>query len=302
MLLKSLTLFCFRNYQKLSFSPAQRTLVVGDNGRGKTNLLEALVLLTQGRSFRACLPETLIQTSQPTAHIVAQTTEEKALSLKLERAGKRSFFIDNRPARKSDIACALPTLFFGPESLLLLKGPAVGRRWWLDDWLSAQGQAEVVRDFSRILLRKNQLLKQIQKGELSRGRAKTLLESINELFAEKNQALVRARKQALEELTGFFKEGVQAVLEGALGAKEKALGQGVRLKYLKKGFEGAGKEGGKKKIGSNFIKKWSKREKKSAGRGLVFMARTGMTFGFLSTGGIVAFFALRASKGAYFWL
>ena len=46
--LKRLDLHCFRNYSYLHFSPSSQSLIVGSNGQGKTNILEALTLLFTG--------------------------------------------------------------------------------------------------------------------------------------------------------------------------------------------------------------------------------------------------------------
>ena len=62
-------------------------------------------------------------------------------------------------------------IVFNPESLNLLKGPAENRRWWLDHWLGLQEKKSFSRDFKKVLLQKNQLLKQIKKGFVSKKKA-----------------------------------------------------------------------------------------------------------------------------------
>jgi len=207
MFLKKLELQCFRNYTHLSFSPSLQNLIVGDNGQGKTNLLESLFLLTHGRSFRAYLPESLVQEDKKAACVSAQVVEggksDLLLKLLMSSSGKKQFLVNGKKCSGSGINQSLPLIMLDPESLALLKGGAEHRRWWLDYWLNMRGQGVFVREFKKALVQKNRFLKQVQKGLVSSRQANSLHESLNEIFIEKNSLLVQARKRALQDITSF---------------------------------------------------------------------------------------------------
>ncbi len=237
MFLEKLELHCFRNYTRFCFSPSLKTLIVGDNGRGKSNLLEALFLLSSGgRSFRACSPESLIKEGSLRAHISAWIHKEEKtdrVDLFLDPLGQKTFLINEKKTRANQVSTMFPAILFSPESLNLLKGSADQRRGWLDHWLIMTGKAFFVQEFKKALQQKNSVLKKIRAGELFGKKAKTLMQSVNELFMEKSLNLMRARKESLRNLNVFLEES-GALIFGSL--------KNIRLSYRIKGLEGL-KEG-----------------------------------------------------------
>jgi DNA replication and repair protein RecF len=135
-LIKRLGLRNFRNIRALSFEPASRlNLISGDNGHGKTSLIEGLYLLCTSRSFRSKkLPETITQ-GEERASLSARTESfglERELSASLSLRG-RSFLVDGKkPKRLLDYALVTPVIAFHPGDLLLASGPATARRTFLD--------------------------------------------------------------------------------------------------------------------------------------------------------------------------
>ena len=129
-----------RNVARCDFEPAPRlNVIAGDNGHGKTSLLEALYLVATTRSFRSDrIPET-IQEGAAVASVVAQVKETAdLLSENREQriglaAGERSMIIDgNRVKRAADYAVRTPVIAFHPGDLELANGPALTRRTLLD--------------------------------------------------------------------------------------------------------------------------------------------------------------------------
>ena len=206
-LLKTLKLSCFRNLTQISFSPSSRTLIVGDNGQGKTNLLEALVLVAGGRSFRPSLPESLVQKGENQAFLSAELfkkNQKMILSLSLDNLGKKQFFLNGKKALGSSLAQELPIILFSPESLNLLKGSAEQRRTYMDEWLNMLGHSVLVREFKKALAQKNRFLKE---SRLSLAPfSKTLWESINTVFIEKSLQLSNMREKALLDLSDFLQQ------------------------------------------------------------------------------------------------
>ena len=223
MFLEKLEIRCFRNYSHLCFFPVSKNLIVGDNGHGKTNLLEALVLLACGKSFRAHTSESLVQEGENSSSILAWISKENkksTLRLSLEKTGQKKFWINNKKSTRGAMGEELPLIVFSSESLKLLKSFAEHRRDWMDYWLSVCGQAVVVEFFKKALVQKNRILKQIQKREISSEKARILLESANEVFIGKSLALVQARRQSMQDLSLFLEESGAFLFKKQLQKRE----------------------------------------------------------------------------------
>ncbi|MEM7324388.1 MAG: DNA replication and repair protein RecF [Actinomycetota bacterium] len=156
----------FRSYETLELPlDVGLTAIVGANGIGKTNLLEALGLLATLKSFRGAPTESLIRRGADTAIIRAEgirDDREVLIELELGRRRTRAQVNRQRLQRSRDLLGALRITVFAPDDLALVKeGPAV-RRGFLDDVLVAlEPKADaVLRDLERILKQRNALLRQ----------------------------------------------------------------------------------------------------------------------------------------------
>jgi DNA replication and repair protein RecF len=239
MFLKKLELRCFRNYTHLSFSPSPRSLIVGSNGQGKTNLLEALALLAYGRSFRVHLPESLVQEKKKSAYISAHIEKgdkNNHLQVSLTDSGKKQFWVDEKKSTGLRLSKEIPLILFSPESLVLLKGSAEHRRWWMDYWLNMQGRGAFVQGFKKALVQKNGLLRQIRKRVISGKKAHSLLESVNEVFVRQSLNLIEVRKKALQDLSVFLSKGGEALFQNnkVSRAVEKL---SIEVRYVIKSLE-----------------------------------------------------------------
>ena len=217
MILKKLEIRNFRNYSHLCFYPCFKNLIIGNNGQGKTNLLEAITLLIHGRSFRTHEYESFIQKGKEVSYIEAEFLKEDKTSFVrfcIDSSGKKQLFLNEKKTTRSYVRKEFPLIIFSPESLSLLKGSAENRRWWLDYWLNIREERFFIREFKKALLQKNRLLKQIQKGLVSKGQSQNLLESLNDIFLEKSTHLRKARKQALQDLRFFLQNTGNVVFEG----------------------------------------------------------------------------------------
>lgn len=239
MFLHKLHLHCFRNITDFSFYPSEQNIIIGDNGHGKTNLLEALVFLTYGKSFRVHNVDSLIQNGANASFVsakVVKNNQHNVFRFCLEKLGSKQFYINDKKTSSSFIHREFPLIVFSPESLVLLKGSAEHRRWWLDYWLSSQNQGLCVREFKQALMQKNSILKQIRQKFISVKRGSEILDSINEVFIQKSLNLVATRKHMLESLNGFLEESSQFIFQNQSSLLSQQIKNNVKISYCIKGI------------------------------------------------------------------
>jgi DNA replication and repair protein RecF len=125
-----------RNLSALELEPAPRlNVIVGDNGQGKTSVLEAIYLVATTKSFRAEKLATLIQAGGEQASVVASVREDGALREQRTVLGPRSRVarLDGKaPKSLGAYATRTPVVVFCPADLELVSGGAAGRRRLLD--------------------------------------------------------------------------------------------------------------------------------------------------------------------------
>src|SRR5437660_1330418 len=127
----------FRNYETADLAlAATLTVVVGSNGAGKTNLLEAIGYLATLSSFRGAPPEALVRLGSEQAVVRGEGgAGERAVLIEAEvRPGGRGRVSVNRQAvrRVADLGDQrVRVSVFSPDDLVLVKGPPAGRRRWL---------------------------------------------------------------------------------------------------------------------------------------------------------------------------
>ena len=164
MHLAHLRLRDFRNYARLDadFSPGFH-LLLGDNAQGKTNILEALYLLATLRSFRGVGSAQMIRHGRKGYFVGGKVVGQGEHEIKLYwSAQERSVGLDGRPIRKlSDYLGLLRTVVFCTEDLQLIKGPARGRRRFLDLLLTQTFPTylPLLQRYTQALRARNALLK-----------------------------------------------------------------------------------------------------------------------------------------------
>lgn len=194
MLLEHLTLQQFRSYSKktFTFSP-DSTLLIGPNGMGKTNMLEAIFLLASGKSFRADRDSDMMRWEESFCRIKAQTEDETTLEILI--APTKRYLINGVPRRQIDFVGHLRAVLFWPEHLELVTDSPGLRRKYLDSVL-VQADREYRRSLSsyeRGLRQRNRLLDLINEGKASRSQL---------LFW--NQLLIAAGAYVTEKRTEYI--------------------------------------------------------------------------------------------------
>ena len=157
----------FRNYQslQLDFDPGVN-LIVGDNAQGKTNMLEALIYLGSGKSFRTQKSGELVRFGADFADIEAEVfSQERQQSLRsvIFAASRPRQLYRNGVKKKTsaDLAGVLPTVLFCPEDLMVLKTGASQRRRMGDQVLCQlrPNYDAALTEYNRILDQKSHILK-----------------------------------------------------------------------------------------------------------------------------------------------
>ena len=197
----------YRNIAGASFAPGrQLTVLWGENGQGKTNLLESIWLLTGGKSFRGGKDEELIRRGAPFGVVQAAFhAQDRDQELRLTiggkdspRPGRRAVLNGSDRGRAASIAGTFTAVVFYPEHLRLVKGSPEGRRKFLDVALCQlyPGYLAVLRRYTRTLTQKNALLKQYEKTP----DAGAMLDIFNQGLARAGEELTLRRMEYLDQL------------------------------------------------------------------------------------------------------
>jgi DNA replication and repair protein RecF len=198
--LQRLELMRFRNISHLELRiEAPRLLVVGRNGEGKSNLLEAVELLGSLRSHRAGLDRDLIQQHQASARLQGTTAEGDLLQLDLRRSGGRQASRNGKLLeRQHDLLGSLRCVGFSALDLDLVRGEPALRRHWLDRVVLQLEPlySELLSRYGRLLRQRSQLLRR-QQGPTSND---VLLDAFDAQMALLGTRLHRRRQRALARL------------------------------------------------------------------------------------------------------
>ena len=155
----------FRNYEweTAEFDPGTN-VICGPNAQGKTNLLEAVYMLSSGRSFRTRFDRELIGFEEDFATVEADVFSggrAQRIELLLRRGGKKTVTINRVKSTAAELSAVVNTVLFCPDDLNLLRdGPAARRR--LMDLAICQlrpGYAQLLADYNRLYENKMRILR-----------------------------------------------------------------------------------------------------------------------------------------------
>lgn len=225
MRVKQLKLENFRNYPKieLSFGPGVNVLS-GDNGQGKTNILEAIYLCSCARSHRTAKDSELIRQGENYYRIELLYDNNRYLDQEIRldylaavpglddrKTSNRSFWYNGvRRERIADLYGLFNAVIFAPEDLMMIKeGPQVRRRFM--DLLMSQVKPAyfaALSLFNRVLLQRNRLLKTLRDQKIDDAGPefvlmKTQLEVWDEQYAETAAELIHWRFQLAEKINEY---------------------------------------------------------------------------------------------------
>ncbi len=210
MYIKRLELKNFRNYdsQKLVFTPGINVFF-GENGTGKTNILESIYWTAMARSFRTSEDAILVKQGRQNTQITIDAVDndiEKTFMIDYDCANrKKNLKVNgNRLSRSSMIVGMLPIVLFSPENIMIVKGEPSLRRRFLDDLLSQLDNEYFMTlvKYNKEVSHRNYLLRGIREGRVKREN----LDIWNNQIMESGTKLLMARHAAVEELNVILKK------------------------------------------------------------------------------------------------
>ncbi|MBO1756251.1 DNA replication/repair protein RecF [Allobranchiibius sp. CTAmp26] len=225
MYLRRLTLTGFRSYEQLEldFEPGVTTLV-GRNGQGKTNLVEAVGYLATLGSHRVATDHPLIRAGDEQAvvrAVVVRDGRDQSIEIEINPGrANRARLGRGAAVRPRDILGSLRTVLFAPEDLALVKGDPAGRRRFLDDLLVARQPrwAAARSDYDKILKQRNALLKNARTSRNDAALADSLPVWDTHLAAT-GANLTYARLRLLRDLAPYVGQAYDQVSDSVSGAR-----------------------------------------------------------------------------------
>ena len=211
MALAWLTLAGFRSYPELRWTPSEGVnLLVGPNGVGKTNLLEAVGMVFTASSFRGAPDRALVSAGRQMAAVRGETDDSSphTVELLLHRGERRRLQLNgSRVSRVSELARVGRLLVFIPEHLDLVKGGPAMRRDWLDEtaallWPVAAADQS---DYQKALRQRNAFLKAGDRED------RITLQVWDQRLSQSGARVMGARARALREVLTPLSGAVSAI-------------------------------------------------------------------------------------------
>jgi DNA replication and repair protein RecF len=192
----------WRNYEQQSFEfTGSPTILLGANGQGKTNFVEALVYVALGRSHRTALDSVLVGSGRDHAivRVVAEHAQRRlTVDIKVTASGGNEIRLNGVPTKRKDVVRLLPLVLFAPEDLEIIRGDPEQRRTFLADLAteSAATQVADLAEYDRVLRQRNSLLKTIRMAHGDNSTLDTWTDSLVQVGAR----VMIARRRIVEAL------------------------------------------------------------------------------------------------------
>jgi len=209
--IKDVSVESFRNITlaRLSFETHPRIFLVGKNGQGKSNLLEAIGLMGAFRSFRTHELQPLIRNGKQSARVFFRLQDDGEEQIEVELAfsrKKRQIYMDGAAVgRLADFAGRFPCVVFCADDTQLIRmGPQIRRRFFDLMFSMMEPQyLDVLQDYHRALRERNRALK----GD----HASQLVSAFDPVIARLGVQLVSMRMSWVEKIQPFFRDRYQQI-------------------------------------------------------------------------------------------
>ncbi|MDB4978664.1 MAG: replication and repair protein RecF [Candidatus Peribacteria bacterium] len=202
--LHTLSLEQFRNYPSLTLdlSSSDRHLFIGSNGSGKTNILEAISVLSLTKSALGIDEEHLMQWGSAHYRVKGLSRTDTGEDVMLETVSQlqprkqKACFVNDVRVQASAVIGRLPIVLFLPQDLQLFSGPPAERRRFVDQLLSQVSSEyfQALSDYLKFVKQRNALLKSIAQG----ASVPADLDTWDEQLAERGSIVTLARLELME--------------------------------------------------------------------------------------------------------
>lgn len=216
MYVAHLSLVDYRNYEtaEVGLQPGAN-LLVGSNGQGKTNLVEAIGYLSTLGSHRVSTDQALIRSGRDSAIVRARLAHEERevlLELQLNRSGANRAQVNRVGVKPRELPRHIATVLFAPEDLALVRGEPSGRRRFLDQLLVqlAPRLAGTLADYDRVLRQRNSLLKSARGARIAESQLSTL-ELWDERLIDLGSQIIDARADLVTRLRPHVAEAYERI-------------------------------------------------------------------------------------------
>ena len=231
MQLTNLNLYNFRNISEQNLEFKSHVVVFkGQNGQGKTNLVESIYFLSKGKSFR----------TSDIAHLPKKETENigtrifgkaklnnSEIELEAKLFSKSDFYsqkpntinyskeqkLNNKKTNSLKTFKNFPVILFSPESLSAIKDGPEARRNLIDETLILESESNLksIQNFRKILKTKNLVLRQFKQGKLNFNQTKDMLMGINPVFLEHADHLTNLRISLLKNIHNLYQQSLTEI-------------------------------------------------------------------------------------------
>lgn len=209
--LTQLELRNFRSYSQFSLEEiGPLTIFIGNNAVGKTNLIEAIQLLTAASSFRHPPISQMVKWGESEARLNGLITGDgRRLDVQLQMTGhSKKFSLNGNRKKAVDFMGTLPSVVFTPDDLQLVKGPSSLRRRSLDalGCQLSRNHYLISKDYEKVVQHKNKLLKE--------GADSLLLESVNEMLTICGSQLIAYRAALAHRFFPVIEQRYRKIADG----------------------------------------------------------------------------------------
>ncbi len=201
-----LSLGDFRNYAAAELTLHEGpNLIIGKNGQGKTNLVEAISYFATLRSHRVSTDSAMIRAERPAAILrmrVVAGDRDVLLETQLNRVGANRAQVNGNMVRSRELTRWFTSIMFAPEDLSIVRGEPAVRRRFMDDALIARlpVAAGVIADYERVVRQRTSLLKSARSASRGTAALQATLEVWDEQLIEHGVKIMLARRELVADL------------------------------------------------------------------------------------------------------
>ena len=210
MFLKQLHLIQFKNFDKLDIALSEGiNIFTGNNGQGKTNLLDAIYLLCMTKSYFQYSEKNIVQFGKDffrAKGIFIKDNKDVVIDCKYKLPGQKSFIKDDKDIKKyASYIGFLPIVIITPGDIQLIEEGSEERRRFMDISICQIDPiyTENLTKYNKLLKQRNSLLKNMNQQKLSQNE---LLEFYNEEMAKISVTIVHARQKFTDEIANLYQD------------------------------------------------------------------------------------------------